>query len=134
MATERLPPQPITRNVSYYDASCTFHDMDGDGHLDAVCGYPETSSGDLIGGTDLIILHGNADGSFNTNPIAHKVFGGHDNEFDGFGTFLTPLEVADLNGDGFPDIVAQSGDGFAVLLGGPNLSPSARPSTMPKPL
>ena len=103
-------------------ATCAFHDMDGDGHLDAVCGYAEAFNGDIIGGTDLIILHGNADGSFNPTPIAHQVYGDHANEFDGFGTFQEPLAVADLNGDGIPDILAAGGDGLTVLMGGPGLS------------
>lgn len=107
---------------SYYDAYCTYHDMDGDGHLDAVCGYAETITGDITGATDLIILHGNPDGSFNTTPIAQKRFGDYDNEYDGYGTFLTPLAVADLNGDGIPDVLGASGDGLAVLLGGPSLT------------
>ena len=59
-------PATSYTGVSYYDATCVFHDMDGDGHLDAVCGSPETTTGDITGATDLIILHGNADGSFNT--------------------------------------------------------------------
>ena len=116
-ATEQNYARP-----SYYTALCVFHDMDGDGHLDAVCGYPETITGDITGATDLIILHGNPDGSFNTTPIAQKRFGDYDNEFDGFGTFLSPVAVADLNGDGIPDVLGNSGDGLAVLLGGPGLT------------
>ena len=112
-------------NVSYFTAMCVFHDMDGDGHLDAVCGYPETTTGDITGATDLIVLHGNPDGSFNTTPIAQKRFGDYNNEFDGFGTFLMPLAVADINGDGVPDVLGASGDGLAVLMGGPGLSFSA---------
>jgi hypothetical protein len=96
--------------------------MDGDGHLDAVCGYAETFDGDITGGTDLIILHGNADGSFNTIPIAHHVYGDHADGFDGFGTFQTPLAVTDLNGDGISDILAAAGDGLTVLMGGSGLS------------
>jgi hypothetical protein len=107
---------------SDYDATCAFHDMDGDGHLDAVCGYDESTTGDITGASDLIVLHGNPDGSFNTTPIAHKIFGDHNTEYDGFGTFQTPIAVADLNGDGIPDIMATSGDGLAVLLGGPSLA------------
>jgi hypothetical protein len=43
---------------------------------------------------------------FNPTPIAHQVYGDHANEYDGFGTFQAPLAVADLNGDGIPDILA----------------------------
>jgi hypothetical protein len=107
---------------SYYDATCIFHDMDGDGHLDALCGYQGTSGGDITGSTDLIILHGNPDGSFNTTPVADKTFGDKDSEFDGFGTFQTPLAVADLNGDGILDVIGSSGDGLAILLGGSGLT------------
>ncbi len=88
--------------LSYYDASCAFHDMDGDGHLDAVCGYEETITGDINGASDLIILHGNPDGSFNTNPIARKVFGDHNSLADGLGTFQTPIAIADPNHDNHP--------------------------------
>ena len=103
-------------------AACVLHDMDGDGHLDAVCGYIETHTGDITGASDLIILHGNPDGSFNTTPIAQKTFGDHDTQYDGSGTFQYPIAVADLNGDGIPDVLGYSGDGLTVLLGGPNLT------------
>lgn len=108
--------------TSYYAATCIFHDMDGDGHLDAVCGYPETTGGDETGATDLIILHGDPDGSFNTTPIYDKRFGDYDTAYDGAGTFLTPTYVVDVNRDGVPDILGNSGDGMAVLLGGPGLT------------
>lgn len=107
---------------AYYLATCAYHDMDGDGHLDAVCGYAETITGDITGATDLIILHGNPDGSFNTTPIARKTFGNHLTEYGGFGTFLAPVAIADMNGDGILDVIGYSGDGLAVLLGGPNLT------------
>ena len=106
----------------YYLATCIFHDMDGDGHLDAVCGYPETNTGDAVGATDLIILHGNPDGSFNTTPISKTRFGDYDNGMDGYGTFLEPLAVADVNGDGTQDVIGFADDGLAVALGGPNLT------------
>ncbi|HWW23183.1 MAG TPA: FG-GAP-like repeat-containing protein [Edaphobacter sp.] len=105
-----------------YDNVCTYADMDGDGHVDAVCGYVETITGDIDGATHLIILHGNADGSFNPTPISDQVFGNHDTQYDGEGSFLFPLLVSDLNHDGIPDIIAQAGDGFTVLLGQPNLN------------
>ena len=105
-----------------YNNVCTYADMDGDGHVDAVCGYVETITGDIDGATHLIILHGNADGSFNPTPISDKVFGNHDTEYDGFGSFQSPLLVSDLNHDGIPDIIAYSADGYTVLLGQPNLN------------
>jgi|SRR5665213_2130056 len=107
---------------SYYLATCIYHDMDGDGHLDAVCGYTETSPGYAGTATDLMILHGNPDGSFNTTPISKTRFGDFDNSFDGWGTFLEPLAVADVNGDGIQDVIGFAGDGLAVVLGGPNLT------------
>ena len=115
-------PMTSYATLSYYDATCIFHDMEGNGHLDAVCGYPETTGGDINGATDLIILHGNPDGSFNTTPIYDKTFGDHNTVFDGYGTFLTPTYVGDVNGDGILDILGNSGDGLAVLLGGPPLT------------
>jgi len=105
-----------------YGLTCTYHDMDGDGQLDAVCGAIETQTGDITGGIDLTIFHGNGDGTFNPTPILIKVFGDHDTEYDGYGTFNFPIAVVDLNGDGIPDILATSDDGLAVLLGGPGLT------------
>ncbi len=107
--------------TAYYLSTCIFRDMDGDGHLDAVCGYAETTTGDITGATDLMILHGNPDGSFNTTPISQTRFGDYNNEFDGFGTFQAPLYVADVNGDGTLDVVGYSGDGLAVSLGSAGL-------------
>jgi hypothetical protein len=98
-------------------ATCVFHDMDGDGKPDAICGLAETNNGDIIGGTEFEILHGNGDGTFNPTPIKSVIFGDHSNEYNGFGTFGSPLTIADLNGDGIPDVLAQSGDGLAVILG-----------------
>lgn len=109
-------------NNNYDLATCVLHDMDNDGHLDAVCGYIAAPLGDLTGATGLMILHGNPDGSFNPIPIANKTFGNFDTQYDGFGTFEVPLGVFDLNGDGVPDILGTSGDGLAVLLGGPGLT------------
>jgi hypothetical protein len=105
-----------------YDNVCAYADMDGDGHVDAVCGYVETITGDINGATHLIILHGNPDGSFNPTPISDKVFGNHDTQYDGEGTFDFPLAVLDLNGDGIPDIIAYARDGYTVLLGQPGLT------------
>ncbi len=110
------------RQSPYEVPICIFHDMDGDGHLDAVCEYGETNNGDLTGISDLIVLHGNADGSFNTTPISQTTFGGSNAEYGGIGTLLAPLYVADINGDGILDILGISDDGLAVLYGGPNVT------------
>jgi FG-GAP repeat. len=100
-----------------YDNVCTFADVDKDGQLDAVCGYVATNNGDINGATHLIVLHGNADGSFNKTPVFDKVFGHHDTQYDGEGTFQYPVLVTDLNADGIPDILAFAGNGYSVLLG-----------------
>lgn len=107
---------------SYFTAYCAFHDMDGDSKLDAICAYEDTTGGDITGSASLIVLRGNGDGTFNSTPIVHKVYGGDGNEYDGMGTIETVLRVADLNGDGVPDVIGNSGDGIAVLLGGSGLA------------
>lgn len=99
--------------------SCILQDMDGDGHLDAVCEILDANGSVDAGTTKLAILHGNADGSFNPTPIATKIFG---NPAGGYGAFISPIGVRDVNGDGIPDILAYSSDGFTVLLGQPNLN------------
>jgi Bacterial Ig-like domain (group 3)/FG-GAP-like repeat len=99
-----------------FTSRCVFHDMDNDGKPDAVCGLQETVTGDIIGGTQLLIFHGNGDGSFAPTPIKTITYGDHSNEFNGFGTFQFPIFVQDINGDGTPDILAYSGDGLAVIL------------------
>jgi Bacterial Ig-like domain (group 3)/FG-GAP-like repeat len=113
---------PVVSYATFPLAICALHDMDGDGHPDAVCGYTEAPNGDIVGATDLIILHGNTDGSFNTTPIADKTFGDKNTQYDGNGTFEYPIAIADMNGDGIPDVLATSGDGAAVLLGGAGLT------------
>ena len=86
--------------------SCIFHDMDGDGRPDAVCA-------NLLAGSGLAMLHGNADGSFNNTPFFTKAHISADVPW--------PVAVLDLNGDGILDIVATSSDGLEVLLGAPGL-------------
>jgi hypothetical protein len=98
-------------------ATCIFHDMDSDGKPDAVCGAAEANNGDIIGGTQLQIFHGNGDGTFGSAPIKSITYGDHSNEYNGFGTFQTPFAVLDLNGDGVLDILAEAGDGFTVIPG-----------------
>lgn len=91
--------------------------MDSDGKPDAVCGLPETVTGDIIGGNQLLIFHGNGDGTFNPTPIKTITYGDHSNEYNGEGTFQTPVAVLDLNEDGVLDILATAGDGLTVILG-----------------
>jgi N-acetylneuraminic acid mutarotase len=95
---------PNTYTGTYF--SCVYHDMDGDGHLDAVCA-------NVVNGNELAILHGNADGSFNTTSLFTKTYIASDAPW--------PDYVQDLNGDGVADIVADSLDGLEVLMGEPGL-------------
>ncbi len=105
---------------------CLLKDMDGDGHLDAVCGDTVTNSlpnaGDIVGATELQVFHGNSDGSFNTTPIATVTYGDRTNQYAGMGAFLSPLVVTDINHDGIPDVLAYSNDGLGVILGRPGLT------------
>lgn len=105
-----------------YDNVCIYADIEKIGQIDAVCGYVETITGNIIGATHLIILRGNPDGSFNPTPIINQKFGNYDTEYDGAGTFLYPIAIMDVNGDGILDIISSSADGYGVLLGGPNLT------------
>jgi hypothetical protein len=103
--------------------TCAFHDLDGDGKIDALCGYLVSDPGGSSGaGTAFEILHGNGDGTFNPTPIARQMFGGSSVSRSGSGDFLTPDLIRDVNGDGIPDVLAFSGDGMAVLLGQPGLT------------
>jgi hypothetical protein len=90
-----------------YD-SCTLYDLEADGHPDAICVNPNTNSSLSF---ELDVLHGNADGSFNTTPIASQPQQG------GFGALTSPTVILDVNGDGLPDILGSSSDGLSVLLG-----------------
>ena len=69
---------------------------------------------------ELDILHGNADGSFNTTPIANQPLQG------GMAALGNPTAILDINGDGIPDIVGQS-SGPLCSWGEGNLKSSAYP-------
>jgi hypothetical protein len=101
---------------------CEMHDMDGDGIPDAVCGNEVNDNGDLIGGTQLLIFHGNGDATFASTPIQTINYGEQNYTSSGFGTFLNPIKVLDVNGDQIQDILGVSGDGLDVLLGHSSLS------------
>ncbi|MDE3187762.1 MAG: VCBS repeat-containing protein, partial [Acidobacteriota bacterium] len=94
-------------NYGNYD-SCNLYDLEADGHPDAVCANMFTNSGLSY---ELDILHGNADGSFNTTPIASQPLQG------GFAALESPTAILDINGDGIPDILGTSSDGLSVLQG-----------------
>ena len=120
-------PMIYSSYASNYD-TCVLHDMDGDGRPDAICGFyglgPTSSDG--VRGAEQIIFHGNGDGTFNTaSPLAYKVFNNASDYSTGQGRYSYPVAIADVNGDGIPDVLAASSDGLAVLLGGPNLTFSA---------
>jgi hypothetical protein len=100
---------------------CVFQDMDGDGHLDAVCGELESTNGDSNGFSELLVLHGNSDGSFATTPIATQTYGAQNSPNGGIGQYPTPLAVQDINHDGIPDVIVSSEDGYGVILGQPSL-------------
>ena len=82
-------------------------DVNGDGKLDIVAGNDCASldsEGNCVGGGVVGVLLGNGDGSF--QPAVSYNSGGT----------ATTIGVADLNGDGKPDIVVANG-GVGVLLG-----------------
>jgi len=101
---------------------CAFGKLDGDADVDEICGQESTINGDTTGGTQLLIYHGNGDGSFNRTPAKTINYGDRTSEASGYGTFRWPIAIVDLNGDGIPDLVADAADGMTVLLGKPGLN------------
>jgi len=93
---------------AYYSGSILFADADGDGNLDVITTDAE--------GSDIAISLGNSQGQFDYGNGISLNFSCGDN---------TPVQaaVADMNGDGIPDLVAIYGTGYkprgcvAVFLG-----------------
>jgi hypothetical protein len=87
--------------------------MERDGQLDSVC-QVSTQAGPNLPYVDyLSILHGRPDGTFDSNPLASIPLSNND--------FTGPAYIADINGDGLPDIIAYSNNGMSVFIGQPDL-------------
>lgn len=81
-------------------------DVNGDGKLDIVVGASQTNACYGNGESDTDVLLGNGDGTFQTpNEYPTRDCG---NGFSNYGSSDTGLAIADLNGDGRPDIVVTS--------------------------
>ncbi len=101
---------------------CAFGDLDGDGHPDAACTHLENTQGTIAGAYDLLVYHGNPDGSFDAAPELKQVYGDRSSGFEGFGTVGVPIAIADMNGDGIADIITSAPDGTTIFYGQPGLT------------
>ena len=63
------------------------------------------------------IHHGNPNGTFTIAPVYSKSYSNAD--------FISPFATRDLNGDGYPDILALSADGLVIFFGKPGMQFSA---------
>src|SRR5262249_57785362 len=89
---------PVGYATSFSSASVVVDDFDHDGRLDLA-----VSSGGFYG-TTVSVLLGNGDGSFQ----------GAVNYYAGSG--VNSVTTADLNGDGFPDLVTANVNSFTLAL------------------
>ena len=89
----------------YFDTSVAVADVNGDGRLDLLvsnnCADINCSSDAVVG-----VLLGNGDGSFQTAVI-----------YGSGGRFAEWVAVADVNGDGGPDLLMANDNSVGVLLG-----------------
>jgi hypothetical protein len=95
---------------------CHLADFDKDGHLDLFCARLN-DSGPRASGSLLEIHHGNPNGTFTITPVYSKSYSNAD--------FISPFAARDLNGDGYPDILALSADGLVIFFGKPGMQFSA---------
>ncbi len=92
---------------------CHLADFDKDGHLDLFCARFDGSTN----GNFLEVHHGNRNGTFTIAPVYSKSHSNAD--------FISPIAARDLNGDGYPDILALSADGLVIFFGKPGMQFSA---------
>ena len=106
-------PVSLYNSGGYYSISVTVADLNGDGKLDLAVGSGSDFWPDFQNGAAGVLL-GNGDGTF--QPVSQYTFAGSG----------TSAAVADMNGDGKPDLVlasndctncASGDDGVGVLLG-----------------
>jgi hypothetical protein len=101
------PAVPYGSGGLYAD-SVAVADVNGDGKADIVvgtCGFPKVLSCVASGGKAGVLL-GNGDGTF--QPAVTYTLGG---------SGATSVAVADVNGDGKPDLLVATGSAVGVLLG-----------------
>jgi VCBS repeat protein/IPT/TIG domain-containing protein len=99
--------QPAVAYASggYQTSAVVVADVNGDGKPDLLVANECSDSACRDYGTIGVLL-GNGDGTFRTAMT-----------FEAGGGYALSLAVADVNGDGKPDVVAASGENAAVLLG-----------------
>ena len=101
------PAVPYGSGGLYAD-SVAVADVNGDGNADIVvgtCGFPQVINCVASGGKAGVLL-GNGDGTF--QPAVTYTLGG---------SGATSVAVADVNGDGKPDLLVATGSAVGVLLG-----------------
>lgn len=84
---------------------CHLADFDKDGNLDLFCTLFNYKNDEAY----LEIHHGNGDGTFTRAPVFSKGYTNAD--------FNEAFAARDLNGDGYPDILALSADGLVIFFG-----------------
>jgi Bacterial Ig-like domain (group 3)/FG-GAP-like repeat len=105
-----FPAEPVLIGPGgqVYPSTMLLTDIDGDGNSDLVVVYYNASSNPLglppIASNYVYIWYGNGDGTFQTPP---QVLGLSRNYYLG--------AVADMNGDGFPDLVLSDGSVISIL-------------------
>lgn len=98
-----------TNGYSYItEGSAAIADLDGDGKADIAIANPTGVPAQMI-----VLFYGNGDGTFQAPvdwPLSHQ---------------YTALTLADINGDGRPDLILNDGLGIAVIrnLGNRNFAP-----------